>query len=57
MGKPWFGLKCLLRLCGHLPEWVGADRKELWAVCQTCGRRSVFLEHLDDVFPPKQAPK
>ena len=37
----WFGLKCRLRMCGHLPK---SDNKGCWAECVTCGRKSAYVD-------------
>lgn len=37
----------LLHNCPCLPEWIGPERSEMWAVCTKCGARRVFLTNLD----------
>lgn len=41
--------RCLIAWEGCSVEWLGPDRREMWAVCSACGKRRVFLTHFDQI--------
>jgi hypothetical protein len=40
--RPWFGFRCLLRLC---PGYVKSDEQCVWFECSTCGKQTGHTDY------------